>query len=96
MTRIAYLTEADLEQAATIIPNVRINKIVSEVADACGLTSRAIMSDRRYARVSRARQMVYYVAYRHGFSSNEIAEAMGKDHTTILYGIKQEKARRGE
>lgn len=96
MTRIAYLTDEDLAQASMIRPNVRINKIVSEVADASGLRECDIMGERRFHCLGRARQLVYYVAHRNGFSSMEIAEAMGKDHSTVLYGIKQEKARRGE
>jgi chromosomal replication initiation ATPase DnaA len=96
MTRIAYLTEADLAQAAMIIPNVRINKIVAEVAEATGIPAYAIKGTVRRHRVCMARQMVYYIADRSGFSSRDIADAMGRDHTTVLYGIKQEKARRGE
>jgi chromosomal replication initiation ATPase DnaA len=96
MTRIAYLTEADLAQVERVFPQPRVNKIVQEVSDATGIPVKAILSPKHTKEVCLARAIVCYVAHRAGISSPDIGKAIGRDHSSVLNLIGREKARRGE
>ncbi len=91
------LTPADLARCDAIrAPHDAIAAIVAEVSEATGISATDIMGTRKWAQISAARQMVYYIAHRNGMSLPEIGRAFGRDHTTVLHGINAEKARRGE
>jgi len=70
--------------------------IIDEVGAETGFSPAQIRGRGRQAALAEARQMVMYIAHNQGLSSAEIGRAMRRDHTTVLHGIKAEKARRGE
>ena len=71
-----------------------VEKIVVAVAEATGITPRAIYSTNRKAHIVRARQIVMYEARQHGLTLAQIGHALNRDHTTILHGIRAEETRR--
>lgn len=97
MTVERFMTGEDLRRAREIL-NMKerksIAQIVHEVAESCGLTWEQIVRNARHRDVVQARQMAMYIAYREGFSTPQIGAVLNRDHTTILHGIKKERARR--
>lgn len=71
-----------------------VGSIVAAVAVETGLTPTAILSDMRQGPIVRARQEVYARALDAGFSSIAVGRAMGRDHSTVLYGANLVWARR--
>jgi len=71
-----------------------IGEIVAEVSDATGIPADEITGTRGKPHVSRARQVVMYVAWRNGFTKSEIGRALGRDHTTVMHGVCAEAGRR--
>jgi hypothetical protein len=57
-----------------------------------GIDWRDIMSRSRIAPVARARRSVWLHFHRRGYSSCEIGRIFGRDHSTVLFGIKKELA----
>ena len=74
----------------------RVAMIVSAVAEATGIHSKAILGVRRDKATAQARQLVMYIARREGLTFEAIAYQLRRDHTTILHGVRAEKKRRGE
>lgn len=97
---MTYLTETDTARAEAIsarIPSGRelaILEIAEEVSDATGIPTAVITGDSRVRHIAHARQLVYYIAHRAGFSLTEIGMVFRRDHTTILHGIRAESSRR--
>ena len=91
------LTPEDLTRAAQIAdPSLRIREIASEVAQETGIPYAAILGPLRgHKVVSDARQLCMFIAARNGFSTAQISKAMGRDHTSVLHGVKAETKRRG-
>lgn len=71
-------------------------QIVDAVSEATGIPSRHILGPRRDAPTARARQIVMYEARQHGLSMKQIGDALGRDHTTVVHGIRCEEKRRAE
>lgn len=69
---------------------IKTEKIISEVARTYNVTENDILSNRRTAPLALARQVAMYIARKTtDLSYKEIGEAFGKDHTTVLYNVKQ-------
>lgn len=68
--------------------------IVEAVSEATGIPTQHILSKKRTARIARARQIVMFEARQAGLSYHQIGTALGRDHTTIMHGIRMEKKRR--
>ena len=91
------LTPDDMARCHAIrAPREAMAAIVAAVAAETGITEAEIMGTRRWANVSAARQLVFYIAHREGMSLPVIGQLFDRDHTTVWHGIKAEKARRGE
>jgi chromosomal replication initiation ATPase DnaA len=73
-----------------------VHQIIDAVADATGIEARAILGKRRDAPIARARQIVMYEARQRGLSLSQIGNALGRDHTTVMHGIREEEKRRGK
>lgn len=69
-------------------PRWRARATCEGVAQAIGVSVTAIRSDQRTRRVCHARWIVFDDLYRLGWSLTQIGKFMGRDHTTVLYGIK--------
>jgi chromosomal replication initiator protein len=74
-------------QGATDTPS--ISTIQEAVCSVLGVSSRDVLSTKRTARVTRARQLAIYLARDlTSLSLADIARAFGRDHTTVLYAIR--------
>lgn len=66
-----------------------VHKIVDVVADFFGVTPAQIYGPRRFTRIAAARQAVMYLANQNlRLSTNHIGESLGRDHTTVMHGIR--------
>lgn len=72
-----------------------VSKIVEAVSEATGIPARHILSQKRTAPIARARQIVMYEARLAGLSYPQIGEALGRDHSSVVHGVRAEKKRRG-
>lgn len=72
-----------------------VAKIVDAVSEQTGIPARLILSPRRDAHIVRARQIVMFEARQAGLSYPLIGREMGRDHTTVIDGVRAEKKRRG-
>lgn len=74
-----------------------IERIVSEVSASTGVPVRDITSDRRNLHIVAARHEVFWRLHAEtDWSVAEIGRRLGRDHTTILHGIRQHEKRRAE
>lgn len=63
--------------------------LLTEVSEQTGVSKKAILGDGRSDSVTIARRMVYKLAVEFfGLSSAKTGKLMGRDHTTVLSGIK--------
>jgi chromosomal replication initiation ATPase DnaA len=69
-----------------------IYAIIDATADHYGMTREALTGRDKTQRPTRARQVAYAAADELGFRLARVATAFGRDHTTILDGIKRAKA----
>ena len=90
------LTREDIEICKVVaVGDLGImQEILAEISTATGFSESLIVGRRRTPALSRARQLAYFVGHRSGIPSTVIARAMHRDHSTVLYGIKAEAARR--
>lgn len=65
-----------------------IELAIEETAIECGLLPENIRARDRHRTIARARQVAFYVARLHGLSLPEIGIGFGRDHTTVLHGIR--------
>ena len=70
---------------------ITIKNIVEATAGAFDLAPAAINGNRKQANIVKARQLAYWIAAdllgQHFM--RQIGEHMGRDHTTVMYGIKK-------
>lgn len=69
-------------------------QIVDAVAEATGIPARHILGPRRDGPTARARQIVMYEARLAGLSYPQIGQALGRDHSTVIEGVRAEEKRR--
>lgn len=74
---------------------VVVNDIVAKVAQGTGIRQTSIMGYTRAKPVVQARHLVMYEARECGLTYSAIGAAMGRDHTSIIHGVRCEAARRG-
>jgi chromosomal replication initiation ATPase DnaA len=94
---MAYLTPDDIAACEAILARHRgaVATIYREVAEATGIPEKAIRSRSRKRAIVLARQMVMFAARKNTtLTLPQIGNAMGLDHTTVMYGIRAEEARR--
>lgn len=92
------LSQADLARCEEIAGNGAgdVKPFVDAVAAATGLPARLIYGHDRRRNIVAARHLVFYAAHRSGISLSAIGRAMNRDHTTVMSGVRNEAARRGE
>ena len=78
------------------IADTHVKQAVRLVSLATGIQQQFIYSNDKGARVARARQAAMYIAYQAGVSLSAIGRSLGRDHSTVLHGIRAEAKRRGE
>jgi hypothetical protein len=97
VTRLA-VTEMDCERQAQQLHLDRpaiIRRVIREVCDETGYTPEDLFGDQRYVPLVRARQAAYARVFDEAkIGLSHIGRIFGnRDHTTILWGIKQHKAK---
>lgn len=92
---MTHLTASDIARCAAIGGRMGlVAQIVTEVAEATGQSERAIYGRSCVREATLARQLVMFRAAELGLSSTRIGRALGRDHSTVLHGVKAERARR--
>ena len=71
-----------------------IRRLIEDVAAETGVPVRHILSRKRDAKTSEARQLAMFLAVRAGNSLPKVGDVFGRDHTTVLYGVRAEMQRR--
>jgi hypothetical protein len=66
-----------------------LSHVLRYVADAYNLTQKEILGRGRTQLVAEARAVAYYLARREGHSLPRLGGAFGRDHTTILSGLRR-------
>lgn len=91
---IGRLTEADRLSLRGIRSRTAIREIAAEVEAQCGVPQSDIFSGSRAPEHVHARDVVCVIARREGWSLNQIARAIGRDHSSVAAAIEREHARR--
>ena len=90
----ARLTDAERLRAIGLVGDrMTVRLIVRQVAEITGVPAEALFGRCRRQPYSRLRQLCYLLAYERGFSLPQIGRAFGRDHTTVLYGIRRMRAK---
>jgi chromosomal replication initiation ATPase DnaA len=71
-----------------------IREAFEEVASMTGVPFHQIIGPDQNKRVSHARQLGMFIARERGATLQQIGNILGRYHTTVMYGIRAEKARR--
>lgn len=69
------------------IPKTLLRSVVRQIAEKTNVESRMIMGRSRVAHVVQARHRVMAALREMGYSASAIGEAMGRDHTTVMYAL---------
>ena len=85
------LPRADI--AAIRDRNNRLFFMAAWIANTHGLTVDRFKARDRHREVAWPRQEVMLAAHRAGYSMPQIGRFLGRDHTTVLHGIRQAEAR---
>lgn len=92
MSRFAFLASV-LESADVPRCRASVIAIVGFVARRHGISPAHIYGDSRRPEFVRPRQQVMWLADKLGYSSAAIGRELGRDHSTVLHGIKAEDKR---
>lgn len=80
--------------AIATAPRARFMALADEVAEAYHIDRADLLGTRLHARVARPRQHLYLLAKeRFGWSTTRIGQMVNRDHTTVVHGIQQARAR---
>ena len=71
-----------------------IASLIRIVAKAAQITVEDILSHKRARKYSVPRQFIMFMAAQMGFSTTRIGAILNRDHSTVIHGIRAEKARR--
>lgn len=94
------LTDEDLQRVHEAVRSktseaiIAIRAIAEEVSWASGIPVDTILSESRKANLVALRRIIMFRAHMQGLSSVQIGRAMLLDHSTVLEGIKKERAAR--
>ena len=93
----AHVARASLPPSkAVVTKKMLIEREIQRIANKHGVTIDEIMGDGRTRRVAYARQEIYFELYTHfELSFPRIGKIMNKDHSTVLYGVKEHCLRFG-
>src|SRR4051812_15541311 len=69
-----------------IIENYRVSMALKIIQGKYGLTKDELLGFGRMKELVKPRQILYAVLYDIGFSNSYIAQATGRDHTTVIHG----------
>ncbi len=75
-----------------LTPRERLMRVVQAVADEHFVEPAQIMGDSRRREPSRARMDCWSRLRREGLSFQQIGRMFGRDHTTVIYGVRKWEA----
>lgn len=91
--REALTSEVDgcvlLRIDADISTRQQILNLAASVTAVTGVSVEAMLGRSRVARVSDARQRLWAALWRAGWSIGEIGRTLGRDHTTVMHGLRR-------
>lgn len=64
-------------------------KIIKETANKYNLTSEQLIGHSRFKQLILARHEAFYLLQRKGLSTPQIGRLMNRDHSTVIYGIRE-------
>lgn len=96
MTAQIRLSDKDRAEIKAIMSRASVRGFVKDVAREFGLTIDTLIGRSLEPKICRVRQIIWYRAHAEGYSLPQIGKVFGRDHTTIMHGIRNEKKRRGE
>lgn len=77
-----------------LLPRTAVSEVIAETAVAFGVTVQQMMSDRQSRSIAWPRQAAMYLAAEHTCKSlPQIGRAFARDHTTVMYAIRQVRER---
>ena len=91
-----HLTEADRLAIAAISTCSPIRQFTLDVCSDAGVEAYIVMGRNRTAAICRLRELIWYRAHAEGYSLNQIGRVFGRDHTTVMHGVRNEQRRRGD
>ena len=71
-----------------------VREAFEEAASMTGVPFHQMIGPDRNKRVSHARQLGMFIARERGATIQQIGNILGRDHTTVMRGIRAEKSRR--
>lgn len=85
------VARSSLDPAKKVVTKkMMIEREIERIANKHGVTIDEIMGDGRTRRVAYARQEIYFELYTHfEMSFPRVGKVMGRDHSTVLYGMKK-------
>jgi len=66
----------------------QLKKVLKIISESFGISEKDLLSYKRTGRVSMARHTLYRSITHMGYNLSETGEILGRDHTTILHGLK--------
>lgn len=79
-----------------VTKKMMIEREIERIANKHGVTIEEIHGERRIRRVAHARQEIYFELYTHfELSFPRVGKIMNKDHSTVLFGVKEHCLRFG-
>ena len=91
------MTPQDLARAAEIANPARpgsVRQAIQDVSAATGVSVEDLLGRGRRREITQARQLAMFIAREKGAAYSVIARVFGRDHTTIIHGVRAEAARR--
>ena len=74
---------------ADIITRQQILTLAASITAVTGVSIEAMLGRSRLARISDARQRLWAALWRAGWSIGEIGRTLGRDHTTVISGLRR-------
>ena len=89
------LTTAEIAacKAVATSAQTRARPVIVAILKECGVTIAELTSDIRTDRIAHTRQIIMAALYDRGFSTVEIGGLLGRDHSTVIHGIRATNAR---
>ena len=91
------MTPQDLARAADIANAARpgsVRQAIRDAAAATGVSVDDLLGRSRLRGITQARHLAMFMARETGAKYQVIARVFGRDHTTIIHGVRAEAARR--
>ena len=85
-----HLTPAELSacKAIAMTAQDRARPVIMAILKSAKVTEAEFASDIRTERIAHTRQIIMAALHDRGFSTTQIGALLGRDHTTVIHGIR--------